>query len=129
MRIRARKFVIAAAVAALALANSVSARHALAAVPHHGAAAAHAHDRGGGDHAHHSHGHDAAQANGEMAHDTVAPSGALADQNCCAAWCAGAALIFATPLLHHAAPVRDFQTAPTHAIVLSALNSLDPPPR
>ena len=129
MRIRARKLIIAVAVAALALSNSVSARHALAGVPHHAGEAANAHAHAGDDRARHAHKHDVAPASEQAEHEHASPSGPTADRNCCAALCSGMALLFAAPSLQHAAPFRDYFAAPTRLILLSALNSLDPPPR
>jgi hypothetical protein len=123
MHIRARKLLVCLAVVALAMANSVSARHALAAVPHH-AAAASADDNA---HAGHDHGHDAAADH--ATHDGAAPSGALADQNCCAAWCSGAALIFSAYNLDRQFPKEHYLSGLAHSLRPSAPYTLDRPPR
>ncbi|NWG25259.1 MAG: hypothetical protein HXY30_12755 [Pseudorhodoplanes sp.] len=123
MYIRARKLLVCLAVVALAMANSVAARHALAAVPHHAAAAS------ADDHAHagHDHGHDAAA--GHSTDDGAAPSGALADQNCCAAWCSGVALIFSAYNLDREFLKEHYSPGLAHSLRPSAPNTLDRPPR
>lgn len=127
MRFRARKFVIFLTATALALANGVSARHALATMSHYADAAPSAQHDHGSAAAGHSHSHDVAPKHADAEHDAAGST--LADQGCCAAWCAGAALIFGSAPCIHAAAARDFRAATARAIVLTPLNSLDPPPR
>jgi hypothetical protein len=130
MPIQGRKLIVLVAVAALALANSVSARHALATVSQQSAQAANAHHHEQGDgHSHQSHSHDVAPDHAGPSHDGMAGSAGAPEQTCCAAWCAGAALIFASPSLVHAASAKVCPATSANALVLSALNSLDPPPR
>lgn len=132
LHIRARRLVIYAMAAALAMAGSVSPRHVQV--------AAHAHVTAGvvqqnaghhGKAAHHADMAVSAQPPCHGASEPAPPS--RADHgpltNCCVASCAAIALIFASADLQQVLERREFIAVPPAGLMPVTLASADPPPR
>jgi hypothetical protein len=136
MQIRARKIIVFAIAAALAVANGFAPRHAQAGMHSHTvpavASKAHHHDHTAGQTAHH---HDdeidqaAAQAlchnDGEGTQQQ--PNSPL--HNCCVASCSAVAFIFASFSFDAPLPNADYGVFPPVQLTPALLTSADPPPR
>ena len=128
MQMRARKFVIYAVAAALAVANGVAPRHAQGAMHPVATAAVQHHDHDA--HVTADHDHDVPQKAAMPCHneaDDPAPGSPL--HNCCVASCSAVAFIFASFNFGTATPHTDYDVPPARDLIQVALNSADPPPR
>jgi len=133
MRIRARKVVVYAVAAALAVANGYAPRHA------HAVSSAVASVMSGPQHdntEHHagSH-HDGAGAKHLTAEvichseSRASPDPQSPQHSCCVASCSAVALIFANADFVHPIPRADYAASPPVLLTPAALTSADPPPR
>lgn len=135
MRIRARKIIVVAVAAALAVANGFAPRHAQAGMHPHTtpvvAAKQHHHDAGQAPHHHHDAddiGRAAAQA---LCHNdgqgTQQPNSPI--HNCCVASCSAVAFIFASFSFDAPLPHADYGVFPPVQMTPATLTFADPPPR
>jgi hypothetical protein len=123
---RARQIVVFAVIAALAVANGFTPRHAQAASEHHMQPQSAA-----------SHDHDMAKplpaelAGAARCHDDGEPArtSAFPDSNCCVASCSAAAFIFTTIAFDQSLPRETYSLRPARALTPPALIADDPPPR
>jgi len=135
MQVCARKLILLAVAAALAVANGIPSRHALAGMhPHTMAVAATKLHHDTGQAAHHPHqsdqerGRAAAQAfcrhDGQGSHQPNSPL-----HNCCVASCSAVVFIFATFALETPKLNADYGVFPPTQLTSVVLTSADPPPR
>lgn len=133
MRIRARKIIVLAVAAALAVANGVAPRHAQAGMHSYTALAAanepHHHEAGQTAHHHDEIGRAAAQAicHGDGQGSQQQPNSPL--HNCCVASCSAVAFIFAGFSFGAPLPNADYGVFPPAQLTPALLTSADPPPR
>jgi hypothetical protein len=126
MRIRARKLAVYAVIAALAVGNGFTPRHAKASTDHragsHSATTAHHADQ-----AHHlADTSDAPRCHNDEGKDH---SRAFPDNNCCVASCSAVAFIFTTIALDRYLTPETYSLPPARALTPAALIGDDPPPR
>ena len=124
----ARKFVIYAVVAALAVANGFAPRHAQAAHLHAVTSAAAGHHDHAGETADASHHHEqkAATCHGDAASNPL-PGSPI--HNCCVASCSAVAFIFASVSFDNPVPVTDYDLPAAAILTATAPTAADPPPR
>jgi hypothetical protein len=126
MLTRARKLAVYAVIAALAVGNGFTPRHAKASSDHRvsSQSATTSHHA---DHA--SHSADTSNAPGCHDDDTTDHAKAFPDNNCCIASCAAAAFIFTTIAVDRILPRETYFLSPARALTPAALIGDDPPPR
>lgn len=136
MRVRARKIILLAVAAALAVANGVAPRHAQAGMHRHttpvAATKPQYHETGQAAHHPHHDDHEMGQAAAQaFCHNdgqgSQQPNSPL--HNCCVTSCSAVAFIFASFALGTPQPNADYGVLPPAQLTRALLTSADPPPR
>ena len=126
MQIRARRFVVYAVTAALAVVNAfASPAHA---APRHVPLTLSLGDHQHGAASSHSHGDAAVEQRAIPCHGDD-PASDIAIKNCCIASCSAVAFIFARFNLDMALPDADYFASVTPVLTAATPNTADPPPR
>jgi hypothetical protein len=126
MLTRARNLAVYAVIAALAVGNGFTPRHAKATTDHHASSQSVTTSH----HANQSH-HPADTSDAPRCHNDEGKdhSRAFSDNNCCVASCSAVAFIFTTIALNRYLTRETYSLPPPRALTSAALIGDDPPPR